>query len=223
MKNYNEVLEVFKGNEELREWLNKPFYIGEIAMATDSYSMCIVDKNLTDGFIETDYKNKDKLMSIIPKDVNVNKPISKDVLLIAINSAPLVDETKLVGKDVECSECLGEGYVEWEYKNHTKEHECPECNGDGQSERSRFIPTGKKIMDNNACVKINYSFFRVGLLKKLLSVCDILNIDEVVLLNMTDKYKGSLFQIGEAKIVLMPMGNTELLEFVYEITTAPHP
>jgi hypothetical protein len=202
---YDEVLNMFIGDDELRPWMQKSFEYNGFAMATDAHSMIVIDRKLAGEVPASDYKQLDKVFSIIPTDININRVFALSELYLAIEKAPLKDEYETTGKYVECSECDGEGYVEWEYKHYTDEKECPVCNGDGAESRPKSKKTGKQIPDELATIKINNSGFSIRYIKKLVATCEALGEMQINLLHMAAPNKASLFQIGEVRVLLMPV------------------
>lgn len=141
--------------------------------------------------------------SVIPDE---RKPVLLKVkqLKKLIEKIPLIDETEYYGDDVACDECGGYGEVVWTYKNYEKTFDCPVCDGSGYKSERNLRNTGRKTPDPDASIKIKGVLFKYRLIQKLCDTCNILEQSEISALCF-DKAGANLFQVGDVKILLMPL------------------
>lgn len=202
---YLDVLKLHQGNDELRPWMTKPFYVKDLAVATDAHTMIWIDKNLVDGLEQCDRPNPSVVTDLMPKEINENFTIDVEKIKEAISKIKLVDDFDIVGESVKCSECDGDGEVEWEYENWTKDFECPKCDGEGYESSETQVKNGKKVIDTGFHIDIKQSRFSVEMILKLLKTQEILNAEEIILCYQIRPNASSVFLIGEAKVLCMPM------------------
>lgn len=163
-KNIDELLQMFVSTDDMRAKFMKPWRERRRVYASELHILIRVNGYLTDA----DYpeRNSDNTDKLFPKGLP-NGIITLARLDKALANAPLVDEMAAVGEDVECDECDGMGNVTWEYKHWQDVFRCPKCEGDGYIERSRRKATGRKVVDENAGVKICSEIFRANFLKMI--------------------------------------------------------
>lgn len=203
---YGNVLNLYIGKDELRDWISKPFFIGKLAIATNTHELVFFDKKLSE--IELDVcgnENPQLILNNIPEQRNQQYKLNIVEIEEYLKNAPRVDILKTVGKDVKCTECEGEGQVEWEYERWTKEFDCPKCNGGGYESESRQVPTGEKEIDGLNLVDIKESRFSIKMIDRLIKVKNLLNENEITLVFQEAENMANIFRIGNVEILCMPM------------------
>lgn len=203
---YGNILNLYTGKDELRDWINKPFFIGNLAIATNAHELVFFDKNLSE--IELDVcgnVNPQLILNNIPEQRNQEYKLNIEEIENYLNIAPKVDVLKTVGKDVKCTECEGDGQVEWEYERWTKEFDCPKCDGEGYESESRQVPTGEQEIDGLNLVDVKESRFSIKMIDRLIQVKNMLNENEITLVFQEAENMANVFRIGNVEILCMPM------------------
>lgn len=203
---YSNILNLYIGNDELRDWINKPFFIENLAIATNAHELVFFDKKLSE--IELDVCgniNPQLILNNIPKHRNQEYKLNIFEIEECLKNAPKVDILKTVGKDVKCTECEGNGQVEWEYERWTKEFDCPKCDGEGYESESRQVPTGEKEIDGLNLVDVKESRFSIKMIDRLIKVKNLLNENEITLIFQETENMANIFRIGNVEILCMPM------------------
>lgn len=209
--NYTELLNLFVNDDEMREWQNNPFRIGDKAIATDAFTMVIINADLTPDVQElTDY-NHENVLSVIPETGGVLGKIDiKDIRSI-IKECPKVDVTKT------CDCCEGEGEVEfqheWNDKFYEKYCDCPVCEGEGEV---KAIPIQKEV-DPAKKIKIGISYFSAKLVFRLGMACKITNTDHVEVLLQQGEKLATVFRINDANLLFMPVIECDNEDYLGEI------
>lgn len=206
---YCEVLQSFCGNDNYREWMNTPFVVGNKAHSTDAHFLTIIDAQKVEGFNKLPKLPSEKLNNVIPKERNKNLVIKVTEVKKVFKKAPKEDCYDVLGKDVDCEECDGRGYVEWEYKHHTKDEDCPICDGTGKESLARKIKNGKTKVEEHLNIDIGNSRFYVNKIQRLIDVADKLGETNITLIFQDNQNKGSLFKIKDLEILLMPCMKTD--------------
>jgi Zn finger protein HypA/HybF involved in hydrogenase expression len=208
---YSEVLQMFvtKDNRSPdNEWRLQPFVIDNRLFSTNNHVVVWIngqnkiDASLYKG-VEAD--KSEKVLSIISVDLNLEKHIPISAIQQALDKVPQEAEMKWVGKDITCTECKGEGEVEWEYKTHTKDFECPKCHGEGLSAKAKQVPTGRTMPEKYSKVKIGNCYISGVILMELVNCADVLDKQIVTLVHQTEAKKPTIFLIDEVHFLVMPM------------------
>ena len=209
MKNkYKEVLELFTNKEELlRDALNNPFIVKDFVIATDSYSMVVINKN------EIDYKEYEKnkvienALKIIPEDegnvikYNINDLIlAKDRILKRFN-----ENFKYI--ESYCKSCRNEGMVEYEFEDHNgRIHRltemCPICDG-GMASQEIYEnkKTGFLYKEVKKIIEIENVHILLGCFEKVIKAAEILNVKTFYI--SCAKFPNPLkIKLGEAIILI---------------------
>lgn len=190
---YNKVLNLFKGDDEFRLWMNKPFIAGNLAIATNAYLMVMMDKSKPEGVGEIEGYDANSVLSIIPE-------CRTEPLIFSVKSvSDILLKPDKVDEFTECKECEGEGNVEWVYKTYYNYFDCPKCYGQGE------VPTGKKVIDPSRRIIIGKSVITFNLIDKILKAADILGSKEISLVHQPKKDGPSLFRIKDVEIICMPV------------------
>lgn len=195
-----DLLNKFKANDDRRDWISKPFNVGNKTVSTNAY--ILIATPLQKGFEDL----PDKTKGVYPMDFILDKKILVSELRQKLNDFPKVD--CFDEEEKECDACDGYGEVDYEFshngKNYEREEECPVCEGSGVIEKISKTPNGKKELDYNKFFGIGNSVFNVARIKELLEVAETLNSDEIILVNQTQPNKASLFKVKEVEVLLMP-------------------
>ena len=196
-----EVLRLICSDDDLREWMTKPFSVGNQTCATNGWSLLVVDK-------KSDYPDmSEKTKSVYPVELSFTNKLEISKVKEAIDKIPLIDcYDKIVSK---CDACYGEGEVdyEFEYKGRTYEleSECPVCDGEGQIEQLSETPNGKKEIDSSKYVRLGVNRLNIERLFELIKVAELRGVDEI-LYQLPVGNKPIAFKIDEGTILfLMPV------------------
>lgn len=199
MKNkYNEILDLFKGHNDEREWMNEPFISENLAVATDGVCMVYMPKNLPD----TNFCFR--CPASISERIQNNMVRHEDNSILTINVPELkrkIDMLPKVQEDFECIECDGTGKVEWEYAYYTKEDDCPVCDGSGYNK----TPTGSKIPDPMSVIKIGKDTFYLSKLTSMIKSAELLDSDTIEMIYQGDVINGTTFKIKDVRFLIMSM------------------
>lgn len=202
---YGDILKLYADNDELRPWTSKPFFIDNLAMATNCHELIFFDKKLIDfklPFCENPQPHL--VINNIPTERNQSFLLDTAEIEKCIKEIPLVDVIEEVDEDIKCSECKGEGEVEWEYDCYSKMGDCPKCDGDGLQSNLKYISTGEKEIDRRFLIDIKESRISIEIINRLLKVKELLNEKEILLTFQNGENKGNIFKIGEVEILCMP-------------------
>lgn len=210
MTKLEQCFSLFYGKDELRPKFNNPLTWNDKIFATDTYTLIYVDKSEIDFEFKNKYESPN-LDSIIP-----NPNISEIINIPDLEQYKTEDDLRKIGEDIKCSECDGDGEVEWEYKRWTKTFDCPKCDGDGFEYFAKMIPTGLKTF-RNIKVKIKDNYLDIFKFKKVLQVQEILG-GEIELLYCESDKAALLFKVGICCIIVMKLSsvdsNDEILELI---------
>jgi hypothetical protein len=101
---YDEILNIYTGIDELRSWLSKPFYVANLAVATNAHEMVFFDKKLTFKELNIcENQNPQIILNNIPTERNQSFKLDISKIQDYLKNAPLVDVLKEVGEDVKCT------------------------------------------------------------------------------------------------------------------------
>ena len=203
---YSDVLNLYVGKDEYRNWLCEPFFIGNLAIATNAHELVFFEKELSEKELNVcGNENPQLILNNIPEQRNQDYKLNIEEIETYLKNAPKVDVLKTVGEDIKCTECDGDGQVEWEYNNWTKDFDCPKCDGDGYESESKQIPTGEFEIDGLNLVDVKNSRFSIKMIERLLKVKDLLLENEITLVFQEAENKANVFKIGKVEILCMPM------------------
>jgi hypothetical protein len=196
----SELFSLFCGHDADKPVMFLPFESNGKIYATDAHKLIRVDSSLCEFALDNPH-NPLNPGTIFPAE-NCNRIVATKIE--DFDFLKTEDQFTKQGEDIECEECDGEGYVEWEYKHHVAEHECPVCKASGYSSEARLIPNGKKTFPNFAYVTIDGIFFNLNVLITLFKAQEIIG-GEIVSLNKLEKGKAAMFKIGDYEFLIMPI------------------
>ena len=207
IKNEKELLDLFVCKNDYPQKLTRPFenlyYEGKV-WASEGHLLLVIDKEC----LSEEYE-KDKLHLPEIKERNINTVVTKKAIQEAFSKCEQVEEEVTIGKNADCEECDGSGYVDWEYttrggKVYYEEDECPVCKGSGYSEEAISKKTGKKIADPDAPMKIDTMGVFSRYVQIVLKTMDLLEVDEIRHVFTSDK-EPNLYLIADGiKLYWMP-------------------
>ena len=177
--------------------LQNPFEQNGKFYATDRYVLIRCDS------IDFEFKNEYVAPTVEPLIPKPNRRELIDFRQVDFEKYKTIDELSKVGEDVICSDCNGDGEVEWEYEGYTREFECPVCDGSGYSSECKYLPTGVKIV-GNATIKLYDALLDIKYFYKLKELQELTGCD-VYLVNYTFPTKAILFSCGEFEVIIMPL------------------
>lgn len=113
-------------------------------------------------------------------------------------------EFEVIGEDIECKECDGQGLVVWTYKHHEADHECPVCEGDGLEQRKRSKATGRNAVPKYEYIaQIGDAKFDLYYINKVIKAAEILEQPAYVTTIPESPGSPISFKIGEHEVILM--------------------
>jgi len=198
MTKLQECFSLFYGKDELRPKFHNPLTYLNKVFASDAHVLIITDKDNVDFEFKNESETPTDLSTIIPIS-----NISETLTIPNLEQYKTADETKEVGEDIKCSECDGDGEVEWEYESWTKDFECPKCDGDGYESESKQVSTGNKTF-RNIKVKIKGNYLDIFKFNYVLKVQSILGGNIELLYSETNK-NALLFKVGCCEILVMKL------------------
>ena len=196
---YHELLKIFTGGNDIREWMRTPFLVGDKVCATDGKCIIAVPK-FTDEFKDRTEKTK----GVYPLWSNCNTRIELSKLRDAIANVPLLDCYD--ENETTCGACSGEGEVEFEFdyncQSYYRDIECPVCEGQGIGYEKSKMPNGKKEMDLSGIIVIGKCSFLVSRILELIKVIETLELTDVFLINQTEPNKANLFKLSDVELLI---------------------
>lgn len=209
--NYTELLALFVNDDEMREWQNVPFKIGDKVISTDSFAMAIIDSKLAPGVKDLIDYEPDNVLKVIPASGPSIGKIKIEDIRSLIKKCPKVPVTNT------CEACEGEGEVEysfeWEDKYFEKYCDCPICEGEGDIE---VLPK-KKEVDSSKKIKIGISHFTSKMIFRLGMACKITETEVIDIVYQTEVKSPTIFRLNNAELLMMPVSECEPEDFLGEI------
>lgn len=172
-----------------REWMEKPFSIGDDIYATNTYAIIKIPKRIIkqDVVFREEIDKSETILSMFKK-TNINLSLDVDDLDNLLKTIPKIDDYEELNESGECSECDGCGEVVWEYNGHTKDFDCPECDGEGTVPESKRTLTGNKITDPQYKINILSSNYNNNTISGIMESCKILDKKTICLKKMIKFY-----------------------------------
>jgi hypothetical protein len=211
MKNIEIALRSIIKHNQYQEWQNTPFTIGENIYATDTYSIIKVPRDAIGMFPSLEkQKIADNIVEYFNFTPQKTASINLQDLKNAIGKIPLVDEYLNADTQGNCTECDGDGKVEWEYESYTKEMDCPICDGDGVIDHSERQKTGRKIKAEGFFIDFNDTRIKSVMIEELINIACLLEVEEVAVISqLATPNKSIVFQLGIAQLLMMPCYRSE--------------
>lgn len=174
---------------ENRGWMKTPFYLDNMAIATDANTLIFFDKNLVDDLQECEESTKKSVLKILPVERNQNFIIKTKDLQEAFDKNGC-------GEYIDCKACKGSGIVTYEFefngKTYDHEDECPICDGD-----AKFSNLETFFIDIKDCR------FKASNINMLLFTAKKLESHDIELVLQTEPNKPNIFKIKEVEILTM--------------------
>ena len=212
-----ELLRLFVSTDNFRPKIQHPWRDGKFIYATDTHVLIRINGALSDEEYPTGGPNVDSFKW----DLLPTGEISAADIDAALSKVPLVDEMEIIGEDIECPECNGEGEVYWEYSHWSELFECPVCDGTGYSERKRSQPSGRKVYDPVSTLRISRQYFRSELIYLIRQAMTLVGV-ESVRASINNANQPSLIIIhNDIRVLIMPCLPRSISDFHAEIPLAP--
>jgi len=199
--NLQKAFALFVGNDQYRSGMHKPFEFDDKIYATDAYALIRCNKSDCDFEVIVDTENKPPNVEGVIPESNCNKPLNIDKSVF--NQYLTADETTLVGEDVVCRHCGGDGVVEWEFERWTREFECPACKGTGLEAESKAMKTGNKTF-GKFLVKIGDQHIKMHLFYKLIQLQELIGGD-ITLIAERNSHQPAVFKVGICDVLIAPV------------------
>ena len=193
---YDKVLELYTDKSSDNNFLSHPFIQEGSIYATNRFEAIRI-KGTSEDYDEMGNPG----MSDFFESDGTQKRFSFEDILEKVIEAPMISEYKKYEKK-KCTECHGEGQVEWEYKDWTKMLDCPKCDGEGYEE-GQLEPTGNMIKDPIFLVRVGNRDFKLDNIVKLLTTMKFLKSDYVILKSRESVFENVIFAINEDVSVAM--------------------
>lgn len=196
---YNKALEMCCGFEKYREWMEKPFRIGDFTYATDSYYLLRVSNALIDTHYGELYpirseRTKDAILKMFEAE-EYPYTFAQQSLRDLFNS--LSQEDEYDEPEQVCPECEGDGELDCPHCGST--YQCDNCGGEGFLDKRKL--TGRKKPENTP-VKINKHVFQSDKLFRMLDIIETLGY--VGDIGFNPNGKTPVFNLGKCDLVIMP-------------------
>ena len=189
-------IRMFVGHDNLRPALNNVSLKENYLYATNRYVAAKIMGNLCVKTYEQieKYPNAERVFqdhnSIEKTKVSVDSLFS-DLMRI---------ECCFKSKMVKCKNCGGDGEVMCNSCYH--EHDCDECNGDGEVKDDNAI----ELTGEYACKLFNKNY-KLHFIDLIIRTAIYTNVNEIEISN-DKELAGTLFQVGDFDIILMPTSIT---------------
>lgn len=184
MKKYNfnekELFDLFVNKDDMEMPITtlKPYRRDGYVYATDGKKLIRVRESVISG----EYEATDKMALEWPEN-NCCYTITANDIQKVLSEIPQEEETEIVGHNVKCPECDGDGTVWWEYRDkkfetHEAEHDCPVCDGSGYVEKEKTRKTGRMIPNPKQIIQVGKNKIMSCYLKILLDAMGIVGVSE---------------------------------------------
>jgi len=197
--NYTALLKEFTGDDEMREFTNTPFAVGDRAMATDAHAMVIIDAALAPDVLPIANYDPNNILAIIPTYRESIGFITLEQIREILKKCPKVEKTEY------CPCCQGEGEVEYSFEydgtEYLEDYDCPICDGIGG------VPMDppQKEVDSNKRIKIGLAYFSAKYIFKLGLACKYTSTDRIEITHQIAHNEGAIFSLNKADLLIMPV------------------
>ena len=166
----------------------KPYRRDGYVYGTDCRKLIKVKEDILSG----EYETTDEMKIEFPMQ-NCDYTVTESDLRKVLSEIPQKEETEVVGHNVKCPECDGDGTVWWEYRDkkfeiHNAGHDCPICDGSGYVEKEKTRKTGRMIPSPTQIIKVGKNNIMSCYLKTLLDAMHIIGVPEVGLVCQTEVF-----------------------------------
>lgn len=206
------LFDLFVGNDIYRPQLHKPFLQDGYVVATNANIMIRVRQEL----LKEEYAENSHapIVSKVLTSCNFDKTVTLEKLEAAIAQCPLGDEEILISEAIDCSDCDGDGEVEWEYtdKNlntYREYHKCPVCHGSGMSRPAKYRKTGRKVPEYNAPIDVYGLNFSAILLMTLCDAMRLLGLSQAQYIARHIGKANIFHLIDGVEVIIMPLSGME--------------
>lgn len=197
----DKLLNLFIGDDELRPWMNKPFFQDGFTYSSDAHIAIAIPQNLGYEVLE-----KPNIGRVFTADNPCNILVDIEEIKATMNiNIPNIEE--VITKYTNCVSCNGEGGEEC---NLDHWHDCEDCDGDGEITSKH--KTGKMVKSSAYFCDINGSLYATRYVSKMIEACEMLGITKMELISSAPTRAG-IFKHQLASIVIMPVLKVEQDEF----------
>jgi hypothetical protein len=202
---YNDILAMYSApiDNGSYQWATKPFFINNLAIGLNPQELVFFDKKLADDLDNCTYEFPEKIIDMLTFEFDENLEIDIKFIKKAIEQIPLNPCYDTIGKDIQCTECDGDGEVEWKYKKHYKHFNCPNCKGTGLECKSRQVPNGKFIREEFHYIDIRNSRFNINHIEKMIIVSELTKSPITLIYQEQSNNKYSIFKIGDIYVLIV--------------------
>lgn len=195
MHRYNQLLELYRSKDELRQWLCKPFNFNGNTCASNASAIVILP------FMGTYPDMTEKIKDVFPAERNTDLTFSLTSFKKAYDKAPMIDSPcDATGK---CNYCNGIGEVSYEHLYEGSyvftDGDCPQCDGVGRIDLDIKPNENGDIPDALSMVEIGGYKIAIARIYELIRTCEILECDTI---NLAHTGNNLLFSVGNAEIVV---------------------
>lgn len=185
---YLELLSLYVAASDIQEFLLHPYPVGDYICATNRISIISIPAAFIDHtFQDTAIPSFKRATEITLSGIHSSgfcHVISLEALNEAISFLPTEPEMITSGEDIKCSECGGEGTVEWEYsdkndRSYFEYFDCPVCDGTGYIIHSEKHPSGRMVPYPHSTIGFrshNIAYSQLSLLVKSMQILGVPHI-----------------------------------------------
>lgn len=195
--NYDYVLSLFRSTDELRPAMTKVFKQDKFYLATDSHSVIMVEETVTGLDYQEDEKSPNalSLFENLAHDKEIN--MDRDNFLSDIFSI----EAKWIQHYKYCKKCKGSGTDTCPCCDN--DSDCRDCEGTGSSDDVEAF--SKPYLSCGELIKLGDTTFDPHFINRVLQVAYFLEEKTITFKFLqNEQRKAVLFEIGKAKIMIMP-------------------
>lgn len=201
---YQMILDRFVSKDDVICFKRKPFNIADKTFATTGHELIAVPK--LEGYWQAPTEVINDVTKVYSVKENTDWLIYIKALRRAVESVPKIKEPRLI--TVECDFCDGLGIIDIDIshngKDYTADSGCPVCDETGYSSIEEDEEKEEEKYNLKFIFKIGNSYFYMERVLRLLFVAETLNTD-IRLVYQNEEHLHSMFKVGEADVILMPI------------------
>lgn len=205
--NYDKAFQLFTNKDDIRESFKQPFKYKDKYFASDGWGLMFLPTKEAELLYPE--SEKTNFAAVIEKEEILNQEITISKLEEKL-IPEMVDEIKEEKIEQKCTECDGDGEVEYEYDTYRETHylkgDCPVCEGSGNLNKTESKLTGEKIANPNKQYKLFGVIFSYYQLNRLVLACKLIGGEKIVK-KFGETNNGNLFRCNNAGFLIMPMIN----------------